>query len=227
MNAEQKKVIALSVILTGVIVGVNLAKNPISKLASKVKWKFSKYPLIWDVILKGEAKTYNDYNFYNSKGLNSRINAKNTLPFSEKLLTQMSVGKVMEYQSLPRTGIGQLFATGGFQIIPDTLKGMYGKAGLNLTSIYNEENQTKIGDALINERTNLRKYLNKEIEDTDTNLKRASLDIAKIWSSVGVPYDVVNHKGQSRKFNTSFYALDKASTDTAKVQEILRKQRNA
>lgn len=228
MNARDKKIITFAVLGLGVIVGAKMAGFPIFNFKiRKGKWKFSKYPLIWDIVLRGEAKTFNDYNYYTSSGLKSVINAKNTKPFSDKLLTEMTIGKVMEYQSMSRSGIGQLWATGHFQVIPDTLRGIYGKAKLNLDSKYDEINQSAIADALIDERTTLRKYLNKDIEDTDANLQRASLDVAKIWSSVGVPYSVTNNKGLSRAKNMSYYGSDKASVSTEAVQEVLRKQRNS
>lgn len=228
MNLERKKIIAFVVLGLGVVVGAGMAGFPIFNFRiRKGKWKYSKYPLLWDVVLKGEAKTWNDYNFYNKNGLNSRVNAKNTKPFSDKLLTEMTIGKVIEYQSMSRSGIGQLWATGQFQIVPVTLKAMYGKAGLNRDSIYNEQAQTAIADALIDAETTLPKYLNGTIEDTDANLKKASLDMATIWASLGVPYALTNYKGEYRPYNASYYGSDKASVSTEEVQAILRKQRNS
>jgi hypothetical protein len=226
LTETQKKIILIVAALFGVVIAVNLTAAPSNKKA-KSKWRFSKYPLLWDIVLRGEAKTWNDYNFYNSKGLNSRVNAKNTQPFTDKLLTQMTIGKVIQYQSMSRSGIGQLWATGHFQIIPTTLKGYYGKAGLNLDSIYNEANQTKIADALIDAESTLPKYLNGKIADTDANLKKAAVDIATVWSSLGVPYGLTNYKGVYRPYNASYYAGDKASVDTELVQKVLREQRKA
>jgi len=65
--------------------------------------------------------------------------------------------------------------------------------------------------------------LEQEVNDTDENLKNAALDVAKIWSSVGVPYPLQG----SRKYvstNESYYSGggDKASTDTIAVQNGLR-----
>ena len=93
--------------------------------------------------------------------------------------------------------------------------------------MYDEKNQQKIADALIDAEGILPKYLNGKIEDTDANLKKASLDMATIWSSIGVPYALTNFKGQYRPFNESYYKSDKASVDTADVQAVLRKQRNS
>lgn len=215
--------VAIGVAVVGVIIGASLAGVPVFGFGTiKRKYKYSKYPLIWDTILSGEAKTFDDYNYYTTNGLVSRVNAKNTLPFSKKRLTEMTIGEIIGYQSLSRSGNGQLWATGQFQVIPSTLKGIYGKAGLNLKSLYNEKNQQKIADTLIDEKTNLSSYLNGKVEDTDANLRKASLDVAKIWSSVGIPYAT-----NGRAFNMSYYSTDKASVDTADVQAVLRKQRNS
>ena len=223
MNAEQKKILAIGVVVAGVVIGASFAGSPIISFgSSKRKYRYSKYPLIWDAILSGEAKTFNDYNYYTSNGLVSRVNAKNTLPFSNKLLTEMTIGEVMGYQNQSRSGKGQLWGTGQFQVIPSTLQGMYAKAGLNLDSMYNEKNQQKIADALIDAEGTLPKYLNRKIEDTDANLKKASLDIATIWSSLGIPYAT-----NGRAYNQSYYSKDNASVDTADVQAVLRKQRNS
>ena len=228
MNAEQKKILAIGVVVAGVVIGASFAGSPIISLGTtNRKYKYSKYPLLWDIVLRGEAKTWNDYNFYKGGSIYSRLNTKNTSPFSDKLLTQMTIGEVMNYQSMSRSGKGQLWATGQFQVIPTTLRGMYGKAGLNLDSMYDEKNQQKIADALIDAEGTLPKYLNRKIEDTDANLKKASLDIATIWSSIGVPYALTNYKGDYRPFNESYYKSDKASVDTAEVQAVLRKQRNS
>lgn len=225
LTDTHKKIILVVAALFGVVIAINLTSTP-SNQKAKSKWRFSKYPLLWDIVLRGEAKTWNDYNFYTSK-LNSRINAKDTLPFSNKLLTEMTIGKVMEYQSMSRSGKGQLYATGHFQIIPTTLTGMFGQARLNLDSIYNEQNQTKIADALIDAESTLPKYLNGKIADTDANLKKAALDIATVWSSIGVPYGLTNYKGIYRAYNQSYYSLDKSSVDTEIVQKVLREQRKA
>jgi hypothetical protein len=226
LTETHKKIILVVAALFGIVVAINVSEAP-SPSKSKSKWRFSKYPLLWDVILRGEAKTWNDYNFYNSKGLNSRVNAKDTQPFTNKLLTELTIGKVIEYQSMSRSGIGQLWATGQFQIIPVTLKGTYGSAGLNLGSMYNEQNQTKLADALIDMETTLPKYLNGKIADNDVNLKKAALDIATVWSSLGVPYAVTNHRGEYRPYNASYFGSDRASVSTEVVQKILREQRKA
>ena len=230
LDAGSKKAILLGLGFFGIILGVNLAGVPIlgrrrssgGGLFSSGEWKYSKYPLLWDVILGGESKTWNDYNFYNPS-LNSRLRTSDTAPFSNKNLTEMTINEVMAYQNKSRySDTGQLWATGRFQIIPDTLKGTVARTGLKGSDKYNEKNQQKLADSLIDVRSALRNYLNGTVADTSANLKAAALDVARTWSSVGIPYNI-----GTKKYNQSYYAKDTASVSTEKVQDILKKQRKA
>jgi hypothetical protein len=221
LNAEQKKYLLLGIGILGVVVGAGMAGLPFIPFKRKKEWGYSKYPLLWDVILSGESKTWNDYNFYKGGSLYSRLNPKSTSPFSNKLLTQMTIGEVVQYQSRSRSSTtGQLFATGRFQIIPSTLLGTYGKAKLNLSSLYNQKNQQALADSLIDDKSALKNYLSGKVTDTDANLKAAALALSQIWSSVGVPFAV-----NGKSYNQSYYAKDTASVDTVQVQKVLKLQR--
>lgn len=232
LDAGSKKAILLGLGFFGIILGVNLAGVPIlgrrrsggGGLTSGSEWKYSKYPLLWDVILGGESRTWNDYNYYHPS-LKSRIRTEDTAPFSNKKLTEMSISEVMAYQKKSRSSdTGQLWATGRFQIIPVTLKGSVARTGLKGSEKYNEKNQQKLADSLIDGRPALRNYLNGKVSDTSANLKAAAFDVAQEWSSVGVPYNIGNVK-----YNQSYYGKygDRASVPTEKVQDILKKQRKA
>jgi hypothetical protein len=196
------------------------------------KRKMSKYPLIWQTILKGESKTFNDYNFYiqDASGktlLRGRLNPKDSLPFSQKLLTQCTLSEVMQFQSQSRSK-GQLWATGRFQIIPTTLKTMVTRLKIPVTALYSESIQYKLADGLIDGRRNLTNYLNGKVADTELNLTLAVLDVAKEWSSVGVPYAMKGHRKNVQK-DESYYSggLDKASVSSASVMDVLKRQRKA
>ena len=192
----------------------------------------SKYPLIWGVILKGESKTFDDYNYYKRVSgfskLYGKINAQNTLPFSNKKLTEMMLGEVMAFQSESRDVKGQLWATGRFQIIPSTLSSLVKRLKLSSFTLYSVDTQYKMADALIDERRTLTQYLNGQISDSETNLQNATIDVAKIWSSVGVPYAMMGSKQMLQK-DQSYYqgGGDKASVDSASVMTILRQQRKS
>jgi hypothetical protein len=190
-----------------------------------------KYPLIWSVVLRGESKTFNDYNYYklvNGKSvLYGKLNAKSTEPFSSRVLSSLTLGEVMAFQAQSRVQ-GQLWATGRFQVIPSTLKYMVNKLKLSKSSPYDQDTQTRIADGLIEQRSNLFNYLNGKLSDNETNLNKAILDLAKTWSSVGVPYAMMGAKKFIQK-DESYYSGggDKASVKSSEVAKVLQIQRKA
>lgn len=187
------------------------------------------YGNFFDGILTGESKTYNDHNWYTSGGLKGYIEGRGqkAYPLLKKPLSEYSIAEVMQFQSRPRDGTGQLWATGRYQIIPNTLKGLVEKTGINTSAKYNKENQNLLGGQLLKNRSPIWNYLNGSIPDTTENVQRASLEMAKIWSSLGVPYTV---QGRSRVVNKdeSYYSGggDKASVKSDVVIAKLRELRN-
>jgi len=175
--------------------------------------------------LKGESKTYNDHNWYTSGGLKGYIEGRNTsrYPLLTKPLSQYTIGEVMAFQARSRDANGQLWATGRYQIIPNTLKGAVSKVGLKNSDPYNEENQDKLAFQLLTERSAIKNYLNGTVADTLENRQKAALEMAKIWSSIGIPYNL-NGKQQ----NQSYYASkgDKASVASEIIQEKLQQLRS-
>lgn len=182
----------------------------------------------FDSVLKGESKTYNDHNWYTSGGLKGYIQGQNSnqYPLLKKPLSQYTIGEVKAFQSKPRDANGQLWATGKYQIIPSTLKGLIPLAGLKDSDLYDKTNQDKLGFQLLLNRKAVSDYINGRSQDTLTNIENASLDIAKIWSSVGVPFPMKGAKKQIVK-NESYYSGggDRASTDTELIQKKLKELR--
>ena len=182
----------------------------------------------WDSVLKGESKTYNDHNWYTSGGLKGYIEGQSRarFPYLTKPLSEYTIGEVLAFMSKPRDANGQLWATGKYQIIPDTLKGLLSRAGLTKSDLYNKVNQDKLGFQLLMGRPNLANYIKGSAQDTLPNLQKASLDVAKIWSSVGVPYPMKGAKKRIEK-NESYYSGggDRASTDTDLIQTKLKELR--
>jgi hypothetical protein len=193
---------------------------------------FSKKNLsdFFNVILKGESKTYNDHNWYARNGLNGYIEGRNInkYPLLTKNLSAITLGQLKQYQARSRDNNGQLWATGRYQIIPDTLKGLQANLSLPDSTKYDKETQDKMGLQLLLNRSGIKNYITQVVPDNKANLERASLDIAKIWSSVGVPYAMKGSKQQISK-NQSYYSGggDKASESTESVQIALKKLRNA
>jgi hypothetical protein len=195
-----------------------------------VEFPKSKIKAFFDVVLKGESKTYNDHNWYTSGGLKGYIEGQSKTPYSKlsKPLSQYTIGDVRSFQSRSRDNVGQLWATGRYQIIPDTLKGLISKAGLDESQPYNQENQDKLAMQLLINRSSIRKYLKGEVPDTQQNLEAAALSMAQIWSSVGVPYAMQGSKKRIQK-NESYYSGggDKATVKTEDVQKALRELKNS
>lgn len=185
----------------------------------------------FSTILAGESQTYNDHNWYVSGSkLKGYIEGKYGTPYpllGGKPLSDYTIGEIMQFQSRGRDATGQLWATGRYQIIPDTLKGLVSDMKLSPNTKYNKATQDAMGLRLLTNRSNLRKYLTSEVPDTTENLQKAALSVAMIWSSVGVPYPVKGRHQMVQK-NQSYYSGggDKATVTTESVQEKLKSLRN-
>jgi muramidase (phage lysozyme) len=205
-----------------------LFRKPLAQGGKKIMEYFGftkeqKYPILMNAALKGESKSYNDYNFKLSKGYGSYLHNITKSPSRiPKLLTQMTIGQVLDAMNK-----GLVFATGRYQIIPTTLKGTYQSAGLSLSSLYNEENQDKIGSKLVDMKKNLRSYLTGQVPANTANLNAAILAAAQVWSSIGVPYPIKNNRGQLKAKDTSYYSFDKASVPSAVIGKAIEEQRKA
>lgn len=181
----------------------------------------------FNTALRGESKTYNDHNWYTPSGLKGFIEGRSSKPYPllKKPLSEYTIGEVKQFQARSRDSNGQLWATGRYQIIPSTLKGIQAKLGLPDSAKYNKQNQDKLAFQLLMERPTLSKYLKGTIPDTTQNVQKASLEMAMIWSSIGVPYDMQGHRKPIKK-NQSYYAGgDTASVDSEIVQAKLRELR--
>lgn len=182
----------------------------------------------FDVTLAGESKTYNDHNWYTPSGLKGYIQGKFGTPYSllTKPLSEYTIGEIKQFQSRSRDSSGQLWATGRYQIIPQTLKGLQTSLNLSDSTLYNKETQDKMGLKLLTERKPIKDYIYGNVPDTKENLEKAALQVAMIWSSVGVPYATQGRYKYIEK-NQSYYSGggDKASEPTEKVQEQLKELR--
>ena len=83
-----------------------------------------------------------------------------------------------------------------------------------------------MGYQLLVERPAIKSYIQATNEDNKENIEKAALEVAKIWSSVGVPYATKGSKRRVEK-NESYYSGggDKASVSTEDVQVALKKLR--
>lgn len=179
--------------------------------------------IFFNTALKGESKTYNDHNWYVSgsklKGYIEGV-SKSKYPLLNKNIEDSTIAEVKSFQARGRDNNGQLWAVGRYQIIPTTLKGVQKTLGLPDSTKFNQTVQDEMGYALMIGRTNLKKYLNGSVSDTQENRQKAGLDMSKIWSSIGVPYAV-----NGKQYNKSYYSGDTASVNTEIVQTQLQELR--
>ena len=191
--------------------------------------KFMEFPRLMEIVISHEAKTYDDHNYYttgNRLGGYIKGGWGKRYPLLTKDLSQYNVSDVMTFQSKPRDSVGQLYATGLYQIIPKTLAGTLARAGVKWSDKYNNETQDKLAMVLLQERKNLWNYLTGKVADTDANANAAVLDLAMTWASIGVPYDMRGAYGMIKK-GQSYYqgGGDKAATDPDEVKKIVKLSR--
>lgn len=185
----------------------------------------------FDRILVGETKTYNDYGWYVCEGSlskcyrsyiqgSSRYNKR--FPLLPNDLETYSIRYIMEAQAKPKnSSTGKLYGVGRYAIIPITLKELVTTTKINPDSKFTPDVQDQLGLALLTPsyRKNLRNYILSNNADQVDNLEKAALEMAMIWSSLGIPYDY-----GFRKKNQSYYVDrgEKATVPTSTVQSALK-----
>lgn len=183
----------------------------------------------FEVILAGESKTYNDHNWYTSNGLKGYIegSSKSPYPLFNKPLSDYTVGEIIAFQSRNRDANGQLWATGRYQIIPNTLKSLIGSAGVSKNDKYDKKTQDKLGLQLLKNRNAIKSYIYGYVPDNNDTLNKAITETAMTWSSVGVPQDMKGSKKKIKK-GESYYSGggDKASVNPDDVGIALKKLRS-
>jgi muramidase (phage lysozyme) len=113
-------------------------------------------------------------------------------------LTQMTIGQVLAWQD----SIDQRYnseAAGAYQILEDTLRGLYRSAGLSLFSRFNRDNQDRLAIALL-ERRGLSRYRAGTLTDVDF-----AQELSREWASF--PAQTVDKRGRSAT-GQSYYAGD-------------------
>lgn len=193
--------------------------------------------IFFDAILKGETATYNDYGYYVCTGSlqdcyrsyikgSSRYNKRFKLLPND--LESYSIEFIMGCQALPKdSSTGQLFGVGRYAIIPTTLIGLVKANKTDVKQKFSPAVQDNFGLYLLLERKNLKNYITKAVADTKESLEAAALDLAKIWSSIGVPYDLTaTHRGVSYPVakNGSYYK-ERVGVKTEAAQAALKELR--
>jgi hypothetical protein len=192
----------------------------------------------FDIILKGETATYNDYGYYVCTGSLSkcyRSYIKGSTRYNKKFkllpndLETYSIKEIMACQALPKdSSTGKLFGVGRYAIIPATLTGLVKANKTDINQKFNVKVQDEFGLYLLLERKNLRNYIKKAVPDTKANLEAAALDMAKIWSSIGIPYDMrITWSGDTyNQVKNGSYYRERVGVTTESCQAALRDLRN-
>ena len=167
----------------------------------------------------GKNESNNDYTKYNTGTLTKPMREYKR-DFSKYTVRQHIANKNTRDNNPPPNG--RVFAMGRYQIVPETMEGIYKKAGLTLDSVLSPQNQDLLFYKALLPSAAIR-YINKQSDDIDA----AVVAIAKIWASVGVPYPM---KGAHRmlKKDEGYYAgdgINKAHTTSAQMKEALRQER--
>lgn len=123
-----------------------------------------------------------------------------------KQLTTMTIGEVLDWQDR----IDPFYpseASGAYQIMEDTLRGLYTSAGLTVSHLFNEANQDKLATRLL-KRRGLDDYLAGEI-----SAHKFANSLAKEWASL--PVVTGEKKGRS------YYAGDGLNKSHVKVDDFM------
>jgi hypothetical protein len=123
-----------------------------------------------------------------------------------KPLVKMTIGEVLAWQdSIDAMYMSE--ASGKYQIMEDTLRGLYKSAGLSTQDLFNEANQDKLANALL-VRRGLNRYLGGEI-----SAHSFANRLAREWASLPVV------TGANR--GKSYYAGDGLNKAHASVDGIM------
>jgi len=193
--------------------------------------------LFFDAILKGETLTYNDYGYYVCTGTLSkcyRSYIKGSTRYNKKFATlpndleTYTIKHIMASQALPKdSSTGKLFGVGRYAIIPNTLIGLVRANKTDVNQLFSPAIQDTFGLYLLLERKNLRNFINKTVPETKETIEAAALDLAKIWSSIGLPYALnVTWQGSTklRAKNESYYG-ERVGVKTEAAQAALKELR--
>lgn len=128
-------------------------------------------------------------------------------------LTTMTVGEVLAWQdSIDARYMSE--ASGRYQIMEDTLRGLYRQAGVPLTALYDKATQDRLAVALLRRR-GLDDYLSGAM-----SLHKFALALAKEWASLPIPFDL-ERGGRKYLKGQSYYAGDGLNKAHADLDEFL------
>lgn len=126
-------------------------------------------------------------------------------------LTKMTIGQVLAWQD----SIDALYmseASGRYQIMEDTLRGLYRQAGLSATDLYDERNQDRLALQLL-KRRGLDRYLSGVID-----YKQFAQKLSMEWASL--PAVTIDRNGRPAT-GQSYYAGDGLNKSHVSISSFL------
>lgn len=133
-------------------------------------------------------------------------------------ITTMTVGEVLDWQdSIDSKYMSE--ASGEWQFMEDTLRGLYRQAGVSLNDLFDWATQVKLATQLLRRR-GLDDYLAGKM-----SAEKFALSLSKEWASLPVPYDITRN-GRTIKAGQSYYAGDGLNKAHASVGGLLAVIRN-
>lgn len=193
--------------------------------------------LFFDAILKGETISYNDYGYYVCTGTLQkcyRSYIKGSSRYSKKFallpndLETYTIKHIIACQALPKDSTtGKLFGVGRYAIIPTTLTGLVNANKTDINQKFTPAIQDQFGLYLLLERKNIKNFITKAVPETKETLEAAALDLAKIWSSIGIPYDMrITWNGDTyNQVKNGSYYRERVGVTTEAAQAALKELR--
>jgi hypothetical protein len=130
----------------------------------------------------------------------------------KKPLTKMTIGEVLDWQD----SIDPYYnseASGAWQFMEDTLRGLYAEAGLSRSSMFDEKNQRILATQLLRRR-GLDDYLSGEL-----NAKKFAQSLSKEWASL--PCTIKDRKGRAAQ-GQSYYAGDGLNRSHVTISALMK-----
>lgn len=128
-----------------------------------------------------------------------------------KPLVTMTIGQVLDWQDR----IDPLYmseASGYYQIMEDTLRGLYASAGLTTSDLFNEENQDRLAVQLLRRR-GLDDYMSGKI-----TARKFAQNLSKEWASL--PAITKDRQGRPAQ-GQSYYAGDGLNKSHVSIEDTI------
>jgi muramidase (phage lysozyme) len=204
---------AVSAASQGIEGGVGAAKAVGSAVSGASDWVAGKYEQYANASMSMPGKGLGDLiASHESKGNYNISNKGAAHGYAQDRtdLSKYSLSEVMRRQNLPKGHPDKLFATGKYQIIPETMQGAKKALGLSGEERFTPELQERIFTDHLSKKAGIDDYLRGKLS-TEQAVKRG----AQEWASIGLLPGQTTKSGRTAKGGESYYAgdgINKAAT---------------